>query len=145
MKVLIVAAEHKAASVVRQLGHEVVATPICANALDKATVWRPDLVLIDLTWIEGQGLAKSLREDSRERPVIGIVSALDSGQHKAAVDAGFDEFLAKPFRPNELTAILKRAEARIAASETIAERVRVSSQLACEVRREKANAQQKSG
>lgn len=70
----------------------------------------PDLILLDLLLpdIDGFQVLRQLREWSRT-PVI-IVSACDEEQQKVhALDLGADDYVTKPFYPNELTARIRTA------------------------------------
>jgi CheY-like chemotaxis protein len=70
------------------------------------------IVLLDIQLPDGSGL--TLLEDLRPRPVESrpAVIALTGGvlphQRAAALDAGCDEFLNKPFRPQELLDLLEK-------------------------------------
>ena len=74
---------------------------------------RPDLVLLDLglPGIDGTGRYPPLRRDATT-PII-ILSARDQERDKvAALDAGADDYLTKPFGMDELHARLRAAHAR---------------------------------
>ncbi len=78
------------------------------EALDKAFSEHPDLILMDIMMPELNGFeaARILKEDSRTHniPII-IVTALDDPENKSAgQEAGADEYLTKPVRPQELIA-----------------------------------------
>jgi two-component system, OmpR family, KDP operon response regulator KdpE len=72
---------------------------------------RPDVVLLDLGLpdLDGVEVVKRLREWSRV--AILILSVRDSEQDKvAALDAGADDYVTKPFSPGELLARLRVAQ-----------------------------------
>ncbi|MGB7296844.1 MAG: diguanylate cyclase [Candidatus Aminicenantales bacterium] len=78
------------------------------EALDQAYSEHPDLILMDIMMPELNGFkaARILKEDNRTHniPII-IVSALDGSENKSAgQEAGADEYLTKPVRPQELVA-----------------------------------------
>jgi two-component system cell cycle response regulator len=78
------------------------------EALDKAFSEHPDLILLDIMMPELNGFeaAKILKEDSRTHniPII-MVTALDDPENKSAgQEAGAEEYLVKPVRPQELVA-----------------------------------------
>ena len=90
------------------------ATP--AAALEAAAAWSPQAVVLDLRLPDGDGgeVCRRLRDWSRV-PVI-VVSALDGEPDKvAALDAGADDYVTKPYAVGELLArlraALRRAEA----------------------------------
>ncbi|QSX36988.1 response regulator transcription factor [Shewanella sedimentimangrovi] len=68
-----------------------------------------DAAIIDvgLPKLDGISLIRALREAQRDFPVI-ILTARDSWQDKVeGLDAGADDYLTKPFHPEELSARLK--------------------------------------
>jgi DNA-binding response OmpR family regulator len=78
------------------------------EALKLALELRPDLVILDLMLPGASGfeVLSSLRDELPvgETPVI-VMSAWGHAD-QAALEAGADRFLAKPFEPEELTAIV---------------------------------------
>jgi two-component system KDP operon response regulator KdpE len=82
-----------------------------ANAqagLEEAVRWRPDVVILDLDLpdVDGLTLLGQLRESSRA-PVL-VLSARDREADKvAALDAGANDFMTKPFGSAELLARLR--------------------------------------
>ncbi len=81
------------------------------EALDKAFSELPDLILLDVMMpgINGFEAARKLKEDSRTNHVpIILVTALDDPENKyAGMEAGAEEYLAKPVRRQELLARVK--------------------------------------
>lgn len=134
LRVLVVEDGEETSSLVRELGHVPMHVATSASAHRKTAVWNPDLVLVDLTRFDGVKLARQLRSDTRlaKMPLIGITAFMDVGQRHTAIDAGFDEFLAMPYKPSELAGILLRVESRIAESKAIAERTRAIAELSRE-------------
>ena len=96
-------------------GYEVRAAMTAAEALDAAAVWAPDVVLLDLRLPDGDGVdvCRRLREWSQV-PVV-VVSAMDQEADKvAALDAGADDYITKPYSTGELLARLRAALRRAA-------------------------------
>jgi two-component system KDP operon response regulator KdpE len=91
-------------------GYRVVEGWSVADGIRMATTERPDLVLLDLGLPDGDGLdvVRRLREWSAT-PVL-VVSARGREEDKvAALDAGADDYLAKPFGTRELLARIRVA------------------------------------
>lgn len=78
------------------------------EALDRVHSEHPDLILMDVMMpgLNGFEAARILKEDTRTHniPII-MVTALDDAENKSAgQEAGADEYLTKPVRPQELVA-----------------------------------------
>jgi DNA-binding response OmpR family regulator len=82
------------------------------EALERAIAVEPDLVLLDVMLPGGSGLdvlrELRARDALADTPVVVVTAWTSSADRRAAIDAGADEFLAKPFDPDELTAVAKR-------------------------------------
>jgi CheY-like chemotaxis protein len=71
----------------------------------------PDLMLIDLSMpvLDGWHVFKELRADQRTRDIPCIaVTAYAEVDRQRALEAGFNAFLAKPFRTEELLDMVKQ-------------------------------------
>jgi len=81
-------------------------------AMQQATAWRPDLVLLDVMMprVTGFEVCKRLRANPATREIgIIMITALDQPSDvEKAVEAGTDDFLSKPINKAEL---LKRVRA----------------------------------
>ena len=87
-----------------------------AAALEAAALRPPDAVVLDLRLPDGSGVevCRRLREWS-QAPVV-VVSAVDEEDEKiAALDAGADDYVTKPYAVGELLARLRAALRRAAA------------------------------
>ncbi len=91
-------------------GFQVVEAATSAQAKVAATSQPPELVLLDLGLPDGDGLdvLRALREWSRV-PVIVISAREREGDKVAALDAGADDYLTKPFGTGELMARIRVA------------------------------------
>jgi two-component system, OmpR family, KDP operon response regulator KdpE len=91
-------------------GHRVLEAETAAEALRMLASHHPELVLLDLGLPDGDGIAltRELRQWSRV-PII-VLSARGREEDKvAALDAGADDYLTKPFGVNELLARMRVA------------------------------------
>jgi DNA-binding response OmpR family regulator len=87
-------------------GYRVVEAGDGYEALALAREHRPDLVILDLMMprLSGIDVLRQLREDLDETHIV-VMSAWPKAD-AAAMNAGADGFVSKPFEPDELTAIL---------------------------------------
>jgi len=94
--------------VLRGKGFEVVTTPDWASALEAFGQVRPDLVLLDLMLpgMDGIEVCRRLRRDSGV-PVIMLTARSDTADVVEGLEAGADDYLTKPFEPDELVARIK--------------------------------------
>ena len=89
-------------------GYDVVEAGDGDEALALASEYRPDLIVLDLMMprMSGLDVLVRLRSDvSADGTSIVVMSAWPDS-HEAALDAGADRFLQKPFEPDDLTAIV---------------------------------------
>jgi len=72
----------------------------------------PDLILMDVQLPKMSGLdaTRALKGDPRTRhiPIIVITSFALSGDREKAAEAGADSYLAKPYSPRELMALIRQ-------------------------------------
>jgi adenylate cyclase len=89
-------------------GYEVATAASGADALESIATRAPDLVLLDVMMpgMNGYDVCRAIREDPATRvlPVV-MVTALEATEERVkGLEAGADDFLAKPIRPPELLA-----------------------------------------
>ena len=80
------------------------------SALEKAAVFDPDLVLLDIMMpgIDGYEVCRRLRKSSRPWVKIIMVSAkIQPADRVTGYEAGADDYLGKPFDPDEMLAKIK--------------------------------------
>lgn len=84
------------------------------SALDHVTATRPDLVLLDLTLpdIDGLDVCRKVRVDHPDLPIIMLTARAEEMDVIVGLNAGADDYVAKPFRLAELVARI-RARLRI--------------------------------
>jgi two-component system KDP operon response regulator KdpE len=103
--------------ILRDGGFEPISAATADEALDAVAVQRPDAAIIDLVLPDGDGIevCRSIREWS-EMPIIVLSAVGEEAEKIRALDAGADDYVTKPFGPDELVARLKRALRRAAAA-----------------------------
>src|SRR5258705_4408670 len=88
--------------------YDVLAVSDGLTALTAAQEEHPDLVLTDIMMpgLDGFGLLRELRADERTRTIPVILLSARAGEESAVegLDAGADDYLAKPFSAHELLA-----------------------------------------
>jgi two-component system, OmpR family, KDP operon response regulator KdpE len=78
------------------------------EAISKMHAQRPDLIIADLALPDGEGLSviRSAREDSSV-PIVVLSARSQESDKIAALDAGADDYVTKPFSAGELLARLR--------------------------------------
>jgi two-component system KDP operon response regulator KdpE len=108
--------------VLRDAGYEVVPATTGEEALDVAAVRPPQAAIIDLMLpgIDGVEVCRRLREWS-DVPVIVLSAVHEEGEKVRALRMGADDYVTKPFSPDELVARLEATlrRAGMAADEPI--------------------------
>ncbi|MDX6658882.1 MAG: two-component system, OmpR family, operon response regulator KdpE, partial [Solirubrobacteraceae bacterium] len=100
--------------VLRDAGFVVEATATAREALDAAAVRPPDAAILDLMLPDGNGIevCRELRSWS-DMPILVLSAIGEEDQKVAALEAGADDYVTKPFGPRELIArlgaVLRRA------------------------------------
>jgi two-component system, OmpR family, KDP operon response regulator KdpE len=91
-------------------GFEVTTAETAADALDKLATHPPDAAILDLILPDGNGvdLCRQVREWS-EMPIIVLSAVGDESEKVRALEAGADDYVTKPFGPDELIARLRAA------------------------------------
>jgi two-component system, OmpR family, KDP operon response regulator KdpE len=84
-------------------GMRVVAAATCELAIHEAESQRPDLAIVDLGLPDRDGiqLIRGIRSWSR-MPIIVLTARTLESQRQAALEAGADDYVAKPFSAPEL-------------------------------------------
>ena len=96
-----------------------ITAPTGEAAIAAATTQQPDIVFLDLGLpdLDGVEVIKRIRSWS-QMPIIVISARSEDGDKVAALDAGADDYLTKPFSVTELLARLRVAQRRIATIES---------------------------
>ena len=108
----------------RAAGYEVETATTGEQALAAAALRPPDAVILDLVLPDRSGaeISSELRGWT-SAPIIVISVVEDEHEKVAALDAGADDFVTKPFGTNELLARLRAALRRSTSTETMVLRV----------------------
>ncbi len=97
-------------------GYEVDDAKTADEALAKVGAFRPDLVLLDINMpgMNGLDLCREIRADTAI-PIIMLTVRDSEGDKVAALDAGADDFVTKPFSTPELLARMRAVMRRVPA------------------------------
>jgi two-component system KDP operon response regulator KdpE len=101
--------------ILRDADFEVVPTATAQEALDAAASRHPDAAILDLLLPDGNGVevCRAIREWS-DMPIIVLSAIGDEAEKVRALESGADDYVTKPFAPNELIARLRAALRRAA-------------------------------
>jgi DNA-binding response OmpR family regulator len=92
------------------------------QALASAKSTPPDLVILDLMLpgVDGLEVCKALRLDPRTAalPIIMLTARGEESERILGLDSGADDYVVKPFRPNELMARVRALLRRSAPADT---------------------------
>ncbi|MFB9376832.1 response regulator transcription factor [Kineococcus gynurae] len=104
------------APLLSRAGFDVVVAHDGEEALARVRARRPDLVVLDVMMprLDGRAVLRTLRREKIETPVILLTQVGESSERAMALEEGADDYLNKPFDPQELTAriraVLRRQE-----------------------------------
>lgn len=130
----------------KHYGHDVRIANRGEAAIEQVPVFRPDLVLVDLAMprVDGLTVARQLRlrPELADISLVAVTGYADLAHRQQALDAGFDECVAKPLPLDQLLQLLARVRGRIDASRQraaqAAEAAAAARRLAKDSRRELA-------
>ena len=94
----------------RGAGYDVATATNATEALSSAGLQPPEAIILDLLLPDGSGtdVCRELRQWS-QAPIIVVSAVGEEGQKIAALDAGADDYVTKPFAIGELLARLRAA------------------------------------
>lgn len=104
------------ATLLRAAGYEVDEAEHALAAVASVVRAVPDLILADIRMpiVDGLGLVRELKShsDSKNIPVVAITGYDEPGARESALEAGYDDYLAKPINarrfPGQVAALLRR-------------------------------------
>jgi CheY-like chemotaxis protein len=95
------------AFMLRFAGHEVIAASNGEEAVQTATREIPDLILMDVRMprMTGYDACRAMKAipDLHDVPVVFLSAKGQEAEIQSGLEAGAEEYLLKPFSPNELT------------------------------------------
>ncbi|MEM8681391.1 MAG: response regulator, partial [Planctomycetota bacterium] len=125
-----------AVGVLEKLGHDVVIASTGEEALQQHRHQHFDLILMDVQMpkMDGFEATRQIRRDEdatgKRIPIIAMTARAMQGDREACLAAGMDDYLPKPVRSSELTAVLaslQRGESmqlKVSRDESLADQVR---------------------
>jgi signal transduction histidine kinase/ActR/RegA family two-component response regulator len=102
-----------AARLLRRAGYRVAVAVDGADALERTRERRYDLILMDcmMPGVDGLQATRALRDGdgpNRDTPIVALTANVLDAEHAACRQAGMDEVLTKPIRPDVLVAAIAR-------------------------------------
>jgi two-component system KDP operon response regulator KdpE len=109
-----VAIQRAVAPLLRSRGYDVVVAGTGTDALRMVVDQAPDLVVLDLGLpdLEGTEVCRRIREHSKV-PIVVLSARSTEADKVAALDLGADDYVTKPFGPEELLARIRVALRRL--------------------------------
>ena len=98
----------------KEEGFEVISVNGQQKAMEQLEIYRPQLILLDVTLAEGNGYSACTAIKARyEIPIIFLTALGDEFSVVTGLHIGADDYISKPFRPRELVSrmrsVLRRA------------------------------------
>jgi DNA-binding response OmpR family regulator len=98
-------------------GYDVVTATNGEDAANLAAAERPDLAVLDVMMprLDGYGVTRRIREDDRTSsiPVILLTARVQEADVARGFEAGADDYIKKPFSPQELRARVQAVLGRL--------------------------------
>jgi CheY-like chemotaxis protein len=99
-------------STLRHVGYEVRTANDGLQALESASRYAPDLILLDISMplMDGMEALERLKRDPRTAgiPVVAVSARVGRDQHAEVLQAGFREVLLKPITPAQVLESVRR-------------------------------------
>ena len=115
-RILVVEDQEDNRRIVRDLltsvGFELIEATTGEEGVRQAHQQRPDLILMDIQMpvMDGYEATRQIKAipELRETPIVVVTSYAMSGDEAKARAAGADAYIAKPFSPRDLLAVIKK-------------------------------------
>lgn len=80
------------------------------EAVSIAATFSPDVILMDIQMpiMNGLEATRIIKKSNKSMIIIGMTASLDQNQDMLSSEAGFDDFIRKPFKPEELKEKLEK-------------------------------------
>lgn len=100
-------------------GYDVVQAPDGTQALAAIELHKPDVAVLDVMMpnVDGLTVCRVLRAERNRVPVLMLTARTETSDRVAGLDAGADDYLAKPFELDELLARLRALLRRVRSDE----------------------------
>jgi DNA-binding response OmpR family regulator len=96
--------------VLAKQGHNLITATNGEEALAEARRQRPDLIVLDIMMprMDGYQVAEAIRadDDLKGTPIIMLSAKAQDEDIARGLEAGVDQYVTKPFSPDELTALV---------------------------------------
>jgi len=96
--------------VLAKQGHTLLTATNGEEALVQARRERPDLIVLDIMMprMDGYQVAEAIRadDDLKSTPIIMLSAKAQDEDIARGIEAGVDDYVTKPFSPDELTALV---------------------------------------
>ena len=105
--------------ILRFEGYHVTSVADGAAALESVGESPPDVIVLDvmMPFVDGLAVCRRLRERGDRTPILMLTARGDVGDRVEGLDAGADDYLAKPFELEELLARLRALRRRVGESD----------------------------
>ncbi|MFN7939031.1 MAG: ATP-binding protein [Bryobacteraceae bacterium] len=105
-----------ARALLERLGHSVTVVPTGREAIEQHLTNPPDMIFMDVQMPEMDGLTATMTIRAREAasqpaahvPIVAMTANAMKGDREKCLQAGMDDYLNKPFHPEELKAVIAR-------------------------------------